>query len=723
MTHARVAMFRASGQGRSTIWCLGLALAAIGCSPSIIEPAFSEAPTGADGSMTVTDASPAQDKPPLPDRGSQIQDARPGQSDGRALDGPLPFDGAPGHDRSDGGRPDASAGGAIDAATEDGAADATPTQACGVSAQLCCAGGGCLTGLACSGGRCVHNALESVGPVVGAIRYDTWRWDTTADPPPREGIYAPNHAQNLFPNRWCPSEPEQWYYRAPFFGSISSDGSVKIREDSQEVIDQEIGYASAAGLKFFNFAFCVRPDGNPNPNGYGLDLYLRSTHINEINYALRLGVGGCLDTADNWESRTIPALVGHFQRPTYQKVLSDRPLLFIWAAPQYGDWVEFFGGGAPDAGAQHYSAGKQALDQLRQATRAQGLGDPYVVALVFQPERYRHLISDVGYDAMGSYSSGVLAEPPSGTSSPMPYCELAQGNVEFARGTSDYLKIHWVPNINSGADSRPISYPRTCNDGLSPPLAWYEQATPSQVAMNLRKMLAWMTADQADAPAQAALIYAWNEFTEGGWICPMLDEGPARLDAIQQLLLPNKLYNPSMESVSLGQPEGGWGANGAPAVPQFLAMGPSASDAHKGQWYARALVDQPPTAGSLWISSPLTPVPAGATVHVNSWVRGNASRFGLEIVEYDADLAQVHVTDGPRFSPDAWAWYDFAPTVGSFSTTLRDDTAFVILMIRGDYPATPGRTVWLDVDDASVATRSSAFSDPCPAGMCGCSGF
>jgi len=32
--------------------------------------------------------------------------------------------------------------------------------------------------------------------------------------------------------------------------------------------------------------------------------------------------------------------------------------------------------------------------------------------------------------------------------------------------------------------------------------------------------VAWLRANEPDAPAQIAIAYAWNEFTEGGWLCP-----------------------------------------------------------------------------------------------------------------------------------------------------------------------------------------------------------
>ena len=41
-------------------------------------------------------------------------------------------------------------------------------------------------------------------------------------------------------------------------------------------------------------------------------------------------------------------------------------------------------------------------------------------------------------------------------------------------------------------------------------------------------------------PANAIIIYAWNENDEGGWLIPTLSEGTARLDAIARVLNPKE---------------------------------------------------------------------------------------------------------------------------------------------------------------------------------------
>jgi hypothetical protein len=46
----------------------------------------------------------------------------------------------------------------------------------------------------------------------------------------------------------------------------------------------------------------------------------------------------------------------------------------------------------------------------------------------------------------------------------------------------------------------------------------------------------WLKANPSSAQAQMAIIYAWNEHDEGGWLTPTLAEGSARLDAIGKVL-------------------------------------------------------------------------------------------------------------------------------------------------------------------------------------------
>jgi hypothetical protein len=52
----------------------------------------------------------------------------------------------------------------------------------------------------------------------------------------------------------------------------------------------------------------------------------------------------------------------------------------------------------------------------------------------------------------------------------------------------------------------------------------------------LQAALDWIKANPKSAEAKAVLIYAWNEFDEGGWLAPTLTEGTARLDTMRSVL-------------------------------------------------------------------------------------------------------------------------------------------------------------------------------------------
>lgn len=50
--------------------------------------------------------------------------------------------------------------------------------------------------------------------------------------------------------------------------------------------------------------------------------------------------------------------------------------------------------------------------------------------------------------------------------------------------------------------------------------ASYDPPTPAELVDHIARGAAWMAANSTAGPAQTALVHAWNEFTEGGWLCP-----------------------------------------------------------------------------------------------------------------------------------------------------------------------------------------------------------
>lgn len=49
------------------------------------------------------------------------------------------------------------------------------------------------------------------------------------------------------------------------------------------------------------------------------------------------------------------------------------------------------------------------------------------------------------------------------------------------------------------------------------------------------------------ARAQCAIIYAWNEYDEGGWLSPMLYGGSARIDSVGKMIAAFKKHPPPVD--------------------------------------------------------------------------------------------------------------------------------------------------------------------------------
>lgn len=93
--------------------------------------------------------------------------------------------------------------------------------------------------------------------------------------------------------------------------------------------------------------------------------------------------------------------------------------------------------------------------------------------------------------------------------------------------------------MSTGWSKRPrYDYPVTWEPDFAPfKDQWGQQAEPSEIAAHLGAAISWGEQNPASTPAATVLIYVWNEFDEGGWICAtrseLRDHGrPLRLAAI-----------------------------------------------------------------------------------------------------------------------------------------------------------------------------------------------
>ncbi|MFA7691635.1 MAG: hypothetical protein GX117_13245 [Candidatus Hydrogenedentes bacterium] len=345
-------------------------------------------------------------------------------------------------------------------------------------------------------------------PLVGAIRWDAWHGTASSVGVTVEKTMAPSH----------------WHYRLPFYGKVIDENSVEVRANTQAIMDQEIDYAHDAGLDYW--AFVVYPEQDALSEG--LHLYLSSSKKSNIKF--------CLNLQGGWESgggmkgwqERLPRYLKYFQDTDYQCVLKDRPLLYLFTVDDL----------VGPAGFETWESARAAFDELREACAAAAIPNPYIVAQGWSPQTLKEQALKLGLDAIGAYASNGGAQGAS-------YADLAAHTEKWWDEFKD-TTLPVVPLATAGWDMRPR---------VETPVPWvedgdikqyYETPQPDELAAHLSHALAWCRQHPSNAQAQAILMYAWNEFDEGGWLCPTLSEGTARVDALRTVLKEEPAPEPDM---------------------------------------------------------------------------------------------------------------------------------------------------------------------------------
>ncbi len=338
------------------------------------------------------------------------------------------------------------------------------------------------------GGTIPLSTWEATRPTVGAIRWDAWMGDSDWI-----GVQVD---KDLGPN--------QFHYRLPFYATEINANQVSIIANTQAIIDQEIAYASNAGLNYFAYVLYHNSDPLLAGEETALNLYFSSAHKSDINFCFILdGVA----LIEGWNQSNINWIVAKFQDPQYQKVLNNRPLIYI-----FGDT-----GAPPD------------LTPLMTGAQAAGLGAPYFV------DMQGNMTSPIP-DARSNYGIGGGGPVPNNLA---PFSDLISLAQTYWRSYNPS-----VPCVSAGWNG----YPRILNppSWITPDqiVSWYgngyADGTPTEIAQELALAIKDVKGSPSQYPAQTILIYAWNEFDEGGWICPGLPayEGDQRLKAIAKVLVP-----------------------------------------------------------------------------------------------------------------------------------------------------------------------------------------
>jgi hypothetical protein len=335
---------------------------------------------------------------------------------------------------------------------------------------------------------CSSSALAAQPrPIVGAIRWDAWTG----------GAVTKQVERTL--------GPAKYHDRLPWFAKIVGKNEVRIDGSRQTVMDREIAFAADAGLDYW--AFLVYP--KRSPMSVALAQYLKSPARKRLRFCLILH--STLKVKDALWPAERDRVVGLLREPGYQTVLDGRPLVYA-----------FIGRDFPF---DRFAA-------FRAAAQKAGL-NPYCVFMGWNPRADFERVSPKGFDAVSAYAK----------SGDQPLFAGLVASVERGHWAAAAAEVPYVPLVTTGWDKRPRKdHPVSWEKGHS----YHEQdvfpsrATPAEIAIHLRRALAFVRAHPKLCPANAVIIYAWNEHDEGGWLSPTLgaDGKPdtSRIDAVRKVI-------------------------------------------------------------------------------------------------------------------------------------------------------------------------------------------
>ncbi len=318
--------------------------------------------------------------------------------------------------------------------------------------------------------------------LVGAVRWDAWHGQNG---PSTAGIEVERSLG-----------PAKYHYRAPWFAKELGPDAVTARSTSQVDMDAEIKLARDAGLDYWAFVYY-------DP-GTSLDISI-NRYIASKN---KRGLKFCM-IQEHIGDKNLELLITRFKMPEYVTVAGGRPLLYIYSK---------------------YVCTQQQLDKLADRCVQEGLKKPYLIMFTHVNEPDAKTGYDFKTDAVSAYTTF-----PWWPNNPMDHYTKWEQQRWQQLADKGYKVQPWV---STGFDNRPRADNTMTwvakQDKLT--TAFTNDISPETLGQQVQAALDFNRKNTMASEANAVLIYAWNEFDEGGWICPTLYFGADRLNGIAKVL-------------------------------------------------------------------------------------------------------------------------------------------------------------------------------------------
>jgi len=325
----------------------------------------------------------------------------------------------------------------------------------------------------------------------GQLRVGAINWDCSA--PDDSSWFARYQTRSLSPARYR--------YLTPYYADVISPNKISYHRRTPTEYDRELQYAIDAGIDYFAYCWYGEDrDAKRVPIATGR-MTTCEDYLWELTWARqfhlksalrnRLGLCAIILGGHVYTDCELDNLAAAMKESCYEKIGSDRPLLYI-----FGD-----------------STDGVILARIRRACQKICAGDPYVVAM----HGTRGKLPREGERSVQARSAYAPPAPPKDGAFlryPEFYAAIRKRNAEWI---AEGFTI--VPSFSTGRDHWPrIENPVPWCD--NPPMRYASPATERELVEAAKDLKSFVDANRAHC-VDHVLTFAWNEFEEGGYICPL----------------------------------------------------------------------------------------------------------------------------------------------------------------------------------------------------------
>jgi hypothetical protein len=335
---------------------------------------------------------------------------------------------------------------------------------------------------------------------IGAYYFAGWAGKSRFDDGTPENAWAKG-----MPTHYTKKLATEFSGRTPIWGW---------RDDTQEIMERQIDLAADNGLAYFSFCWYWSDNKGPiniekieaDSKHLPMQLFMKAKNNNRMEFSLLVANHGGAEIigADAWKQAADYWIKNYFMHPRYLK-MDGKPVIVIFSS----------GGG-----------NAEGFAYLQEAARKAGFPGVEIAS-------NGHGKRDVGYTLWANY--GIL--PPSPKPGLHAYSEIIETSLLRWKGTPEQ---RYIPSVMAGWDIRPWSGPGgLSNSGVDNSTYFTDGKTPEAFARLLEFAVQWMDLNPDEVTKdRLAVIYAWNEIGEGGWLVPCKDDPDgAYLKAIRRVVL------------------------------------------------------------------------------------------------------------------------------------------------------------------------------------------